>query len=98
MAAIISLDEAKRHLRVDDSDNDEDILAKTEQAIAIIYGYLKKPIPNVDGSPPDEVDGSAKASILLALTGLYDGRDPATEIITPAIVALLMRLRDPALA
>ena len=42
MVALLTLDVAKKHLRVDHSDDDADITRKIEQASDLILGYLKQ--------------------------------------------------------
>lgn len=99
MATYVTFEQAKRHLRKNDVDEDEDLDLKIQQAEAIILDYLKV-------TPPSsaQTDAIIQAAILLQLTELYrfrgDEDAPKREkgYLTPAIESLLCRLRDPALA
>lgn len=79
---------------------------KLTQAESIILNYLKIGDLEVDGSPPSWSDRdreNVRASILLILSALFDDADGRTvadymALNTGSVPALLMRLRDPALA
>lgn len=92
MAELVTLAQAKAQIRVEHSDEDQDIADKVEQATDIVIGYLKRPEHSwtVETVPP-----RVRAAILLVFEGLYDRKD---ELITPTVVSLLQRDRDPALA
>lgn len=112
MVALITLDEAKRHLRVDHTDDDADIQEKIEEASDIVLDYCKKTIGTLDPDDPSIVDwdanlpGTVRAALKFLLSELYDDRIAGTEnderhalgYLTPRITALLHRHRDPALA
>lgn len=110
MAAIlITLPEAKTHLRVTDAAHDADIQAKLDAAEAIILdfcnstAYWREITPTWDG---DTVPRQVKAAILLELGELYRfrGDDPEAperwddHDLSPAIIGLLRRTHDPAVA
>lgn len=113
MAALITLDGAKAHLRVDSTDDDADITSKIDQATDIIMNYIKKTFGTVTPDDPSIVDwdentvpGTIKAAVEIRLSILYDDRGSATldnpnvamGYLTPAETALLHRWRDPAIA
>jgi uncharacterized phage protein (predicted DNA packaging) len=83
MTALLTLAVAKRHLRVDHDDDDEDIQDKIEQASAIVLNYIKRTIGTVDPDEPDPgivdwddttVPKDIKAGVQMMLEDLYDNR------------------------
>lgn len=95
-ATLLTLAQAKTHLRIptDDTGHDVDIQLKLNQAEAIILRYLKA---QADGTGQDNVT----AAILLLTTSLYElrGDDQSlSEHTWTAIERLLVGIRDPALA
>jgi len=93
---LVTMAQAKIHLHVleDDDDTDANVALKLEQAEAIVVDYLKTPD---HGWTALTVPEPVHAAILKVLEGLFDGpieMDP----ISPAVVSLLMRYRDPAMA
>jgi uncharacterized phage protein (predicted DNA packaging) len=102
MVALVSLDAAKRHLRVTVEADDEDIQRKIEQASAIVLDYVKQ---RYAMWTPDSVPKEIEAAVMLMLTSLYDDRDAgspdgavALGYLPPTVTAILHRYRDPALA
>lgn len=98
---IIEVEEADAHLRLSLDSPDPrtaELESKLDQAVSIVYDYLKTDVPDMADSPTPVVGHHIKAAILIVLTGLWDGRDPSVDLITPAVVRLLARSRDPALA
>jgi uncharacterized phage protein (predicted DNA packaging) len=111
MVALVSLDNAKRHLRVDNNDSDEDITRKIGQASAIALTYIKRSIGTPDPEDDSIVDWTDEtvpddiaAAIELILSELYDDRiagdatQTAGAYLPPAVLALLMPYRTPTLA
>ena len=114
MVALVTEAEALQQLRVSaaglSSEALVDLMFKADQASAIVVDYLK--LPFNDGErvnpliyPPGftpwtetTVPTLVKAAILIVLTALYDGRSPEDELLSPAVMAILHRFRDPALA
>lgn len=99
MATVVTLAQAKTHLRITDTDHDADIQAKVDQADGIIRNYLKS---QNDAAWTDETAPKAVQSATLLMVGhLFEHRgddmDP-DESLWKAIERLLMRYRDPALA
>jgi hypothetical protein len=98
---LVTLDDAKRHLRITDTDHDGDIGAKLDEANETIYNYLKSRADDTwtDATAPREVT----AAIKLYLGHLYEHRgdefgDENDDRVWNAIGNVLRRLRDPALA
>lgn len=99
MAALVTAEEARIHLRLTDSDiGDADIAAtvdlQREAATEIVIDYIKRPD---HGWTDEDVPFLVKAAILLTLGAIFDNReggDPLSE----AVKSLLRRYRDPALA
>lgn len=93
--ALLTLEEAKTHLRVDGTDDDTEVTTKINEASAIILDYLKwgaSPEPDETNAP-----GYMKAACKLVLGELYADREGGNPI-SPAVVSLLARARDPAYA
>lgn len=90
MTQLVDLDTVKKHLRYgeDETDPDEIINIKIDQASSVILDYLK-----LDDAP-NPVPGFMEAAACLAVEALYDGGDPLNETVK----ALLHRSRDPELA
>lgn len=93
MISLISMEEAKSHLRLDDGDDEFDVATKSFTATAIIIDYIKKPD---HGWTAETAPYVVKAAILLMLGQLFLDRENAT--ITDPIKNLLHRSRDPAFA
>ena len=102
-AALVSLTQAKAHLRITLpalDPGDVDIQLKLDQAEAIILDYLAEFVDAAWVSPAT-APGMVSASILLVLTDLYEHRgDDMTlsEKTWEAVARLLARSRNPALA
>lgn len=65
---IVTLDEAKLHLRVDGSDEDALIQLYIDAASSAAASYLNRDVP-------DAADPAIKAAVLLSIGGLYDQRE-----------------------
>lgn len=100
MAAILlTLAQAKGHLRITDSDHDADVQLKLDQAEAIILEYLARPVPETWTS--STVPLPVTAAILLMLARLYEHRGDLEKEdgdLWLSIERLLVRKRGPALA
>ena len=70
--AIVSLSEAKSHLRVDQSDEDTLIQVYIDAAIDYVGNYL-----NCSNYPQS---ASIKAAVLLLVGDLYENRESASDI------------------
>jgi len=91
---LITLAEAKTHLRVLGDELDADITLKGIAASDIVLDYLKRP---ADEWTAETAPFKVKAATLLVLGGLFENREGG-EPINDAVRSLLHRLRDPALA
>lgn len=100
---LVSLQEAKLHLRVTDAvaSVDMDIQSKLDQATAIILDYLG---PQADDTwTEDTVPGPVHTAILLQLAHLYafrgdDLTDRVEDDLAPGVGRVLRRYRDPVVA
>ena len=88
---MITLDEAKSHLRVDHTGDDADITIKLKLAASIVADYIG---PSTFHDP-DIVD----AATFLVLGELYQNREAGSaDVLSPTVKAILERLRVPAFA
>lgn len=104
----ITLEQAKRQLRVDDDADDADITEKVEEASDLVRGYLKSTADaflDEAGNPvPGKIPYSVKAATKMMLGYLYSQRDNDQDrefeqgMLPRPVTALLYHLRDPALA
>jgi gp6-like head-tail connector protein len=109
----VTLQQAKDHLRIDDTDSDTDLTLKITQAEAIVTDYLKVDATMLEGSPPLWTSASPllwtdrdlsviQASVLLVLSALYDdelNRTLADYMKPGGVISLLLaRLRSPTFA
>jgi len=107
---LVSLEEAKRQLAIEDdrTDLDIEVADKVEQASWIIMDYLKIEMPEEDSpsmSPlsvdiwPLGVPPNIKAATLLVLSELFESRQSSeANVLSSAVLSLLHRRRDPAMA
>lgn len=99
---LISLKDAKDHLRVTGVNADGDIQSKILQASAIIFNYLKV---DPDASPydlpwdGDDVPWDVQAACSLIVGELYWNREAGgNNVLSDTIKNLLRRYHDPTLA
>lgn len=97
--ALVDLETAKAHLRMDSDAEDADIQFKLEQASAIVVDYLKLPEGKwqVGESSASVAPWPVQAAVMLVLGALFkdrEGGDPLSQ----AVKDLIHRYRDPALA
>lgn len=110
---IVTLDQAKDHLRIDTDAGDNDLSLKISAASAAVYAYLKNGTDLftdsagaliVDSAGVPDVPFQVKAACLLMLGYLYKDRDEDADgayeqgYLPKPVTALLYPLRDPALA
>ncbi|WP_448208480.1 head-tail connector protein [Azospirillum sp. sgz302134] len=94
--AIVTLDEAKAHLRVDGPDDDADIGLKLAAAEDLAAQLLNRPLPWTDGAGAVvPVPAAVKAAILLILGDLYASREAMSAGLTLAENPTLGRLLAP---
>lgn len=104
-AQLISLAEAKAHLRVDHDSDDVDITAKIEEASDAVLSYLKlSGVPSAwsgatGESPGTSVPPRIKSATKLAVGILFEHRgEGVADVLSPAVRSLLHRDRDPSIA
>jgi len=90
---MITLDEAKRHLRVDHADEDADITLKLKFAGAIVLDFIGENSTATTYSE-DVID----AATLSVLGELYANREASADPLSPSVKAVLARLRVPVFA
>lgn len=95
MTKLVTVAQAKTHLRVDHQDSDADIHLKLDQASAIVMDYIRPPEEEWDEATAPPL---IQAAVLLVLGELYDGSRAMGDPLTPGVKNLLRRYRDPALA
>lgn len=97
MIYLLGLEEAKTHLRVSGDDKDDEVMSKIAQASAIVLDYLE--IDDYDESPQTGGPENMRAATFLVLGDLWEQRESGiSNPLSPSVVALLARMRDPALA
>lgn len=95
---LMTLADAKLHLKIEDSDHDAEIQQKLDQASGIVADYLTTrydPSWNWVNAP-----GPVKAAALLVLGDLWVNRGdtPTDPELWKSLRSLLARYRDPAYA
>lgn len=98
--ALLTLTDAKDHLKITDADHDAVIGSKLDDAQGVIADYMKKrwdPTWDVDTLPRP-----VRAAILIMLGNLYenigDDQQARDQEAWNSVIRLLDRLRDPAYA
>jgi hypothetical protein len=99
MDALVTVDEARRHLRLtasnmEDADVAADVASKAQAATEIVIDYLKRPD---HGWTEETTPFMVKSAILLVLGALFDDREGG-DPLSDAVKSLLWRSRDPTLA
>lgn len=92
MTTLVTIDEAKRQLRIENDDQDTVITDIAADASALILDYLKTPDADYDDTTVPLV---IKRAVLALLTVLMEDRSAG---IPDQIKDMLTRWRDPALA
>ena len=72
---MLTLQQAKDHLRVEVDDDDNVIVDMIEAATAAIADYLNTPLEDLPAVPPSPV----KAAALLLVADLYENREGQTD-------------------
>lgn len=96
--SIISLDQAKAQLRLNDDYSDTELTTMVAAASDIVASYLKWPDPPPYDGVTTPYPARIQTATLLVLSSLYEDREGANDPIGPAVVSILARDRDPALA
>lgn len=89
----LRLSVVKSQVRLEGEQDDARLQWCIDHAEIIIIDYLKVAADAFDSVLPFHVE----AAMVLVVEQLFDG-DPKDDPITPAVVSLLARTRDPALA
>lgn len=100
---LITLDQAKLHLRIDVDEHDERIEEAIEDASGIILDYLKlesTAYQNTAGEVED-VPRPVIAAVKLGVSALFENPEQSENgplVLSQTVKNLLHRLRDPAIA
>ncbi|SMH29674.1 head-tail connector protein [Azospirillum agricola] len=93
---VVTLDEAKAHLRVDGDADDADITLKLSAAEGAVAQHLDRPLPWQDGEGAEvPVPDPVKLAILLVLGDLYANREAAIIGATHVKNSTVAWLLDP---
>lgn len=103
---IITLQEAKEHLRIDHDAEDADLTLKIEAASRMILEYVKRSESDYDEDSDGilEVPYTMKMACLIMVGILYRDRDGTESdkwqqgFLPFSVTALIYNLRDPSLA
>ncbi len=110
MADAITLQEAKDHLRITSLAEDGDVYDKLQAATQVVIDYLTRRAGDAWNDEmaawtAETMPKSVRAAILVQLGDLYknrgdelDSRTAGPTGLSPTVMALLMRYRDPGLA
>lgn len=109
MPELVTIEEAKGHLRITSDSDNPDLAIKLEAATQVIIDYLTRRDEDwnaeMEAWTPDTVPSSIRAAVLVQLGELYRkrGDDPDVEqrptvSLSTTVMSLLMRYRDPGFA
>lgn len=99
MTPIVSLQQAKDHLRIADTDSDTQLTTTfIPGASAIVASYLKWPAPWPYDGAATPFPPHIQSATLLVLACMFEDREGDNDPIGPAVVSILARDRTPALA
>lgn len=96
--SLVTLQMVRDRLRIDASDDQEDVERMMREGTRIVLGYLKpQPMGTAldRGWTIDTVPEHVQTAILLVIRAIYDGED---NPLSQAVLDVLHRDRDPALA
>lgn len=93
MTALVTLDEAKTHLRILDDDQDFDVVMKIEAASEIVIDYIKRPDHGWTAATAPKL---IKAAVLLVAASMFADREFGG--LSDSVKNILHRYRDPAVA
>jgi hypothetical protein len=97
MVKLVSLRQANRHLKVDNTDGDADMDDKIEAASALVLAYLGPAVDflNSDGDVEEGTDGDpagvpglVRQAVLMQLGCFFNDREPG-ESLSPIVKNLL---------
>ena len=92
MTPLVTLDNVRDRLRIDATDDETDVTRIMAEATDIVVGYLKIQLLTWT---VETVPERVRTAILLVCKAIYDGED---AVISQAVIDVLHRDRDPALA
>jgi hypothetical protein len=102
---LVTLDQVKAHLRVDNDDEDDDLTLKIHAASAAVLSYLKDTAylyVDTSGETIADIPYQVQAATLLLMGAFYGNRGEDGgqssgfgNYLPPAVVALLYPLRVP---
>lgn len=100
---LITLDQLKTHLRIENDEHDERLQEVAYAASAIVLDYLKRPEGTWENTAgdPDDVPYVVVAATKLVAGALFEnleGNDEGPQPLSQTVKDLLHRLRDPAFA
>lgn len=108
MVALVTLQQAKRHLRVLHDDENDDLKDKIQQASEIVVDYIQRPEltwTDASNGTPSDAPMRVQAAVLLVLAGLWEHRGDGEQdygqadgYLTKPVTALLHRLAKMAYA
>lgn len=95
---VVTMDEAKAHLRIDGTEEDADITLRLAAAEDAAAQYIDRPLPWTDAAGLEvPVPASVKAAILLMLGDLYSNREGGVfgtiHTVNPTVERLLWPYR-----
>lgn len=102
MVALVTLQQAKRHLRILHDDENDDLQDKIQQSSDIVMDYLQRPDlvwTDASGDTQSDAPFRVQAAVLLVLGGLWENRGDeemeqgqADGYLAKSVTALLHRL------
>jgi uncharacterized phage protein (predicted DNA packaging) len=101
--ALITVDQAKLHLRLDTDDHDDLLEEIVSDVSGVILDYLKMDstaYQTTDGEP-DDVPAAVKSAVKLGVSAMFENPEQlpdGPQVLSQTVKDLLHRLRDPALA
>lgn len=101
--ALITVDQAKLHLRLDTDDHDDLLEEIVSDVSGIILDYLKlaSTAYQTTSGEPDDVPAPVKAATKLGVSAMFENPEQlpdGPQVLSQTVKDLLHRLRDPALA
>lgn len=101
--ALITVDAAKLHLRLDNDDHDELLEELISDVSGIILDYLKMESTTYQttSGEPDDVPAPVKAAVKLGVSAMFENPEQDEKgplVLSETVKNLLHRFRDPALA
>jgi uncharacterized phage protein (predicted DNA packaging) len=102
--ALITLDAAKLHLRLDTDDHDdllEEEIIPDVSGIILDYLKMESTAYQTTSGEPDDVPAAVKAAVKLGVSAMFENPEQlpdGPQVLSQTVKDLLHRLRDPALA